>query len=99
MTRTPLPPAGSKVFIIDDDAAVRASIADLLQSAGLPEYVRAWATVREYLSADPRPKDCRFRLMNTPGAAYPRSGCAACDWTPFRGTGCPHEKRTCSAPE
>src|SRR4029450_13573311 len=35
MTRTPLPPAGSKVFIIDDDAGMRASIADLLQSAGV----------------------------------------------------------------
>jgi FixJ family two-component response regulator len=47
MTRTPLPPAGSKVFIIDDDAAVRASIADLLQSAGLES--ETFETPQEFL--------------------------------------------------
>ena len=51
MTRTPLPPAGSKVFIIDDDAAVRASIADLLQSAGLES--ETFETPHEFLQHEP----------------------------------------------
>jgi FixJ family two-component response regulator len=51
MTRTPLPPAGSKVFIIDDDAAVRASIADLLQSAGLES--ETFETPQEFLRHAP----------------------------------------------
>jgi FixJ family two-component response regulator len=51
MTRVPLPPAGSKVFIIDDDAAVRASIADLVQSAGLES--EAFETPREFLRHEP----------------------------------------------
>jgi FixJ family two-component response regulator len=51
MTRVPLPPAGSKVFIIDDDAAVRASIADLVQSAGLESEV--FETPREFLRHEP----------------------------------------------
>ena len=51
MTRTPLPPAGSKVFIIDDDAAVRASIADLLQSAGLES--ETFETPQEFLRHEP----------------------------------------------
>jgi FixJ family two-component response regulator len=43
----PLAPPGSKVFIIDDDAAVRVSIADLVQSAGLePE---PFGTPQEFL--------------------------------------------------
>jgi FixJ family two-component response regulator len=51
MTRTPLPPAGSKVFIIDDDAAMRASIADLLQSAGLES--ETFETPQEFLRHAP----------------------------------------------
>jgi FixJ family two-component response regulator len=51
MTRTPLPPAGSKVFIIDDDAAVRASIADLLQSADLAS--ETFETPQEFLRHAP----------------------------------------------
>jgi FixJ family two-component response regulator len=51
MTRTPLPPAGSKVFIIDDDAAVRASIADLLQSAALES--ETFETPQEFLRHAP----------------------------------------------
>ena len=51
MTRTPLPPAGSKVFIIDDDAAVRASIADLLQSADLES--ETFETPQEFLRHEP----------------------------------------------
>jgi FixJ family two-component response regulator len=47
MTRTPLPPAGSKVFIIDDDAAVRVSIADLVQAAGLES--ETFGTPQEFL--------------------------------------------------
>jgi FixJ family two-component response regulator len=51
MTGIPLPPAGSKVFIIDDDADVRASIADLLQSAGLES--EAFGTPQEFLWHQP----------------------------------------------
>jgi FixJ family two-component response regulator len=51
MTRTPLPPAGSKVFIIDDDAAVRVSIADLLESAGLAS--ETFGTPQEFLPPPP----------------------------------------------
>jgi FixJ family two-component response regulator len=51
MTRTPLPPAGSKVFIIDDDAAVRASIADLVQSEGLES--ETFETPQEFLRHAP----------------------------------------------
>ena len=47
----PLPPAGSRVFIIDDDAAVRASIADLLQSAGLES--ETFETPQEFLRHAP----------------------------------------------
>ena len=47
MTGIPLPPAGSKVFIIDDDAAVRVSIADLVQSAGLES--ETFGTPQEFL--------------------------------------------------
>jgi FixJ family two-component response regulator len=47
MTRMPLPPAGSTVFIIDDDAAVRVSIADLVQSAGLES--ETFGTPQEFL--------------------------------------------------
>jgi FixJ family two-component response regulator len=51
MTRTLLPPAGAKVFIVDDDAAVRASIADLLQSAGLDS--ETFETPQEFLRHPP----------------------------------------------
>jgi FixJ family two-component response regulator len=51
MTRTLLPPAGAKVFIVDDDAAVRASIADLLQSAGLDS--ETFETPQEFLRHAP----------------------------------------------
>jgi FixJ family two-component response regulator len=47
MTGLSLPPAGSKVFIIDDDAAVRVSIADLVQSAGLES--ETFGTPQEFL--------------------------------------------------
>jgi FixJ family two-component response regulator len=47
MTGIPLPPAGSRVFIIDDDGAVRVSIADLVQSAGLES--EAFGTPQEFL--------------------------------------------------
>jgi FixJ family two-component response regulator len=47
----PLPVAGSKVFIIDDDAAVRVSIADLLQSAGLES--ETFGTPQEFLRRPP----------------------------------------------
>ncbi|HEX2455415.1 MAG TPA: response regulator [Vicinamibacterales bacterium] len=47
MTGIPLPPTGSKVFIIDDDAAVRVSIADLVQSAGLES--ETFGTPQEFL--------------------------------------------------
>ena len=50
MTLMPLAPPGSKVFIIDDDAAVRASIADLLQSAGLES--ETFETPQEFLRRD-----------------------------------------------
>jgi FixJ family two-component response regulator len=51
MTPMPLPPAGSNVFIIDDDAAVRASIADLLQSAGVES--ETFETPQEFLRHEP----------------------------------------------
>jgi FixJ family two-component response regulator len=51
MTGISLPHAGSKVFIIDDDAAVRASIADLLQSAGLES--ETFETPQEFLRHEP----------------------------------------------
>ena len=51
MTRTPRPPAGSKVFIIDDDAAVRVSIADLLHSADLES--ETFETPQEFLRHAP----------------------------------------------
>jgi FixJ family two-component response regulator len=44
-------PVGSKVFIIDDDAGVRAAIADLLQSAGLES--EAFGTPQEFLRRQP----------------------------------------------
>jgi FixJ family two-component response regulator len=47
MTLMPLAPPGSKVFIIDDDAAVRVSIADLLESAGLAS--ETFGTPQEFL--------------------------------------------------
>ena len=47
MTAMLPPPAGSRVFIIDDDAAVRASIADLLESAGLES--ETFGTPEEFL--------------------------------------------------
>jgi FixJ family two-component response regulator len=47
----PLQPAGSRVFIIDDDAAVRASIADLLQSVGLES--ETFETPQEFLRHEP----------------------------------------------
>jgi len=47
MTGIPLPPAGSKVFIIDDDIAVRVSIADLLQSEGIES--ETFGTPHEFL--------------------------------------------------
>ena len=47
----PLAPAGSKVFIIDDDDSVRASIADLLQSADLES--EAFATPQQFLGCQP----------------------------------------------
>ena len=43
----PLAPAGSKVFIIDDDDSVRDSIADLLQSADLESEI--FATPQQFL--------------------------------------------------
>ena len=43
----PLAPAGSRVFIIDDDDSVRVSIADLLLSAGLES--EAFATPQQFL--------------------------------------------------
>ena len=43
----PLTPAGTKVFIIDDDAAVRVSIADLVHSAGLE--AEPFGTPQEFL--------------------------------------------------
>jgi FixJ family two-component response regulator len=51
MTPMPLPPAGSNVFIIDDDAAVRASIADLLQSAGVES--ETFETPQQFLRHEP----------------------------------------------
>jgi FixJ family two-component response regulator len=45
------PPAGSKVFIIDDDAAVRVSIAELLESAGVES--TTFATPQEFLRHSP----------------------------------------------
>jgi FixJ family two-component response regulator len=47
----PLAPAGSRVFIIDDDAGVRAAIADLLQSTGLES--ETFATPEEFLGRQP----------------------------------------------
>ena len=51
MTLMPLAPPGSKVFIIDDDAAVRVSIADLLESAGLAS--ETFGTPQEFLPPQP----------------------------------------------
>ena len=51
MTLMPLAPPGSKVFIIDDDAAVRVSIADLLESAGLAS--ETFGTPQEFLPPPP----------------------------------------------
>ena len=51
MTLMPLAPPGSKVFIIDDDAAVRVSIADLLESAGLAS--ETFGTPQEFLLPQP----------------------------------------------
>jgi FixJ family two-component response regulator len=47
----PPAPAGSKVFIIDDDDSVRASIADLLESASLES--EAFATPQQFLGHQP----------------------------------------------
>ena len=47
MTGIRLPPAGSKVFIIDDDIAVRVAIADLLQSEGIES--ETFGTPQEFL--------------------------------------------------
>ena len=47
----PLAPPGSKVFIIDDDAAVRVSIADLPESAGLAS--ETFGTPQEFLPPQP----------------------------------------------
>jgi FixJ family two-component response regulator len=47
-----MPPAGSKVFVIDDDAAVRVSIADLLESAGLES--ETFGTAEEFLRRRPK---------------------------------------------
>lgn len=47
----PLAPAGSRVFIIDDDGGVRAAIADLLLSAGLES--ETFGTPEEFLSRQP----------------------------------------------
>jgi FixJ family two-component response regulator len=46
-----MPPAGSKVLIIDDDAAMRAAIADLLLSAGLES--ETFETPQEFLRHAP----------------------------------------------
>jgi FixJ family two-component response regulator len=51
MTLMPLAPPGSKVFIIDDDAAMRVSIADLLESAGLAS--ETFGTPQEFLPPPP----------------------------------------------
>ena len=51
MPEMPLAPAGSRVFIIDDDAGIRAAIADLLQSAGLES--ETFATPEEFLGRQP----------------------------------------------
>ena len=47
----PLAPARSRVFIIDDDAGVRAAIADLLQSDDLES--ETFATPQEFLGRQP----------------------------------------------
>jgi FixJ family two-component response regulator len=66
MTSTPLPPGGSKVFIIDDDAAVRASIADLLQSAGLES--ETFETPQEFMQYEPAPgPSCIVLDLRLPG--------------------------------
>ena len=66
MIRTPLAPAGSKVFIIDDDAAVRASIADLLQSADLES--ETFETPQEFLRHQPAPgPSCIVLDLRLPG--------------------------------
>src|SRR4029450_13610494 len=51
MPEMPQAPAGSRVFIIDDDAGVRAAIADLLQSTGLES--ETFATPEEFLGRQP----------------------------------------------
>ena len=51
MPEMPPVPAGSRVFIVDDDAGVRAAIADLLQSVGLDS--EAFATPEDFLDRQP----------------------------------------------
>ena len=66
MREMPLPPAGSKVFIVDDDAGVHAAIADLLQSAGLES--EAFATPEDFLGRQPAPgPSCIVLDLQLPG--------------------------------
>lgn len=66
MTLMPLAPPGSKVFIIDDDAAVRVSIADLLESAGLAS--ETFGTPQEFLPPQaPNGPGCIVLDLRLPG--------------------------------
>jgi FixJ family two-component response regulator len=58
--------AGSCVFIVDDDASIRASIAGLLKSVGLPS--RVFTTPQEFLGSErPDVPSCLVLDVRLPG--------------------------------
>jgi len=64
MTVTP----GSCVFVVDDDASIRASIAGLLKSVGLPSQV--FATPQEFLGSErPDVPSCLVLDVRLPGTS------------------------------
>src|ERR1700761_335898 len=48
---TPLPDASPTVLVVDDDSAIRTSIARLLRSVGIN--CQLFATISDFLAADP----------------------------------------------
>jgi two-component system response regulator FixJ len=57
-------PQGQTVHIIEDDPAVRESLALLLESAGLA--TRLYASAREFLAAEPAPTGCMVSDIRMP---------------------------------
>src|SRR4029453_5500295 len=85
MTLMPLAPPGSKVFIIDDDAAVRVSIADLVQSAGLESetFGTPQESLRRQAAAGPSCIVLDLRLPGMDGLAVQRALAEANVTTPI----------------